>query len=174
MSTPDITPAVWADPAHCGELTEEKWEAWLDAYPGRRAGFGGRLGADERQAARARVARLYALRASPVAARLAGVVAAAAAFRDALKAALAAVSPAAVADALAAFGLPCPGRYDVWQGCGPESFDEFRDAARAALKRLAAFDRDAGGMAAILLPEPEPESAPAAPAPADAVGGRAA
>lgn len=147
-------------------LTDAALDAWLDAYPGRRAAFE-RHGPERRAEERARVARMLTLQSSPMATDLAAVVERAEALRASARDLVSRYRPDEASHVLVAAGLPLPHPHAIVQGSGGDAFEEPRALCASLAATVGEFLREIDAEARTLLPasEPAPPAAPQPPAP---------
>lgn len=122
-SVADHNPTAAPPTAAFAPLTDEQFNAFLDAHPGRRASFE-RHGPARLAEYRARIDRLYALRASPMTAELVELVELATKLRTAARRIVNRYHADEAGRVLEAAGLPLPDPDAMVQGNDADTFRE--------------------------------------------------
>jgi hypothetical protein len=144
-------------PDFAGVLTDERYQQFLDECPGRRASFEKRTPKQQAED-RARIARLFALRASAMAADLAAFADLAEQLHATGRRIAAHYSPGEAARAFEAAGLPVPAAAEV-VACDGTALDEPRALVIRLNAALRAFMADIDTEAKYILQRDERRAA---------------
>lgn len=151
MSPTDV---VAPEPFEAGPLTDEKFDRWLDARPGRRAEHE-RNDTVKRAETRARVARLFALRTADIIPYLQRVVELVAELRDTMRGFTRRFAPLEAVRVLESFGLPVPDDDDICQDWRGDTFENPHRDCRRLAKLLTQFVDDHESTVNLLAPPSE-------------------
>lgn len=145
-----------ADVLPFSAMTDALFEQWLDQEPGRRSSHEKML-PEKRRLERARIARLFALRASAVAAELAAIADLARQLRNATGAFKRKFVPNEAVFVLNAAGLEIPHPYSLEQEYGADALVGSHAAVLKLALQLKRFLRDLDDEVRFILPT-SPES----------------
>lgn len=143
-------------------LTEELFQRWLDLHPGRRRHHE-RCTPEVQQRDRDRVARMYALRGSPVTVAYAQALDAAQVLHDALESLLRLYGSHEAERVLLAAGLRVPHEHDIDQCWGGDTFEEQHGDCKKMKRRIDDFI-DSLFKLTYILPDGDPEDPRLVPA----------
>ncbi|HYH65207.1 MAG TPA: hypothetical protein VD866_10980 [Urbifossiella sp.] len=141
-----------ADEFIVGQFTDWKFEDWLDSHPSRRRAHESDS-PNEQKRNRERMARLWALRDSPMPADLLAVVQLADQLRDKLDALTGKYGKAEARRVLEDAGLALPRSTDVCQAWGGDHFAQSHRLSRRLIRELDDYSEVVWESISLLVPE---------------------